>query len=87
MKTETERLRHQVKTAHGFIRGLHRRATGYGSSFSEGVVIDCENFLRDNPTPKDTTHIVITRAYLNRLMDCAKDRLRLIREARQRAKN
>jgi hypothetical protein len=82
-KTQTELLREQIRKAHGFIRGMAKRADGYGSTFSEGVLVDCENFLRDNPTPTNRTHVVITRRYLGMLMDCTKERLYLKRDRRK----
>lgn len=72
-----EFLRHKAQVAHNFIHGLQKRATDYGSGFSEGVRVDCENFQRDNPPPKPSTHIVITKGYLKRLQRCALERLKL----------
>jgi hypothetical protein len=83
---ENEFLRHQVQAAHAFIRGLHRRATGYGSTFSEGVVVDCEAFFRDNPKPRASTHTVITRRYFKRLQARALESLKLKAELRKERK-
>lgn len=82
-RTKTEFLRQKAQAAHNFIHGLQKRAEGYGSSFSEGVLVDCQNFLRDNPAPKESTHVVITRAYLKRLQKCAVERLKLKAQLRR----
>ncbi len=83
MKTETEFLRHQLEQARRFIHGMRSHANGYGSTFSEGVFVDCDTFLRDTPSPKPSTHVVITRAYLKRLQECALERLTLQRQLKQ----
>jgi hypothetical protein len=83
---ENEFLRHQVQAAHAFIRGLHKRATGYGSTFSEGVVVDCEAFFRDNPKPRKSTHEVVTRRYLKTLQSRALESLKLKAELRKERK-
>lgn len=72
-----EFLRYKAEQAHKFIYAMKKHAEGYGSSFSEGVFVDCERFLKENPAPRKSSHVVITRRYLNRLMDCAMERLQL----------
>lgn len=79
-----EFLRYKAEQAHKFIRRLKKQADGYGSTFSEGVLVDCERFLKENPAPRASTHVVVTRRYLRRLIDCAKERLQLKLELKRR---
>ncbi len=66
----------RLRKAHGFIRGLARRAENYGSSFSSDVFHDCTNFMRDNKAVREAAVIVITRERYRRLVGFQLDALR-----------
>lgn len=51
-------LAQRLANAHRFIYGQMIHAKNYGSSFSEGVFVDCERFLKDNK-PKDARSVVV----------------------------
>lgn len=57
----------RLAAAHRFIHGQMMHAKNYGSSFSEGVFVDCERFLKDNK-PKDTRSVVVVPLWRYRRM-------------------
>ena len=68
MKNEVHYLRHSLAQHRRFIEAMRKRASVYGSDFSGSVEVDCESFLRDLPALKNSTHTVITKAFLKRIM-------------------
>jgi hypothetical protein len=83
MKNREAFLEQQLRAAHQFIRAEMARAKDYGSQFSSDLYCDCEVFFRDNPPPKNSTHVVITRTYLTRLQAKAIEALKLKAAARK----
>ena len=79
MKNELHYLRHQLAQHRNFIEGLRKRATDYGSNFSEDVRTDCESFLRDQMPLKNSKHMVITRAFFQRISKRAIANMQLVR--------
>lgn len=71
MKNELHYLRHSLAQHRRFIQYMRKRASVYGSDFSGSVEVDCEAFLRDLPPLKNSTHTVITKAFLKRIMNSA----------------
>ena len=61
-------LSERLAAAHRFIYGQMRRAKDYGSSFSEGVFVDCERFLKDNKPKRESAVVVIPLWRYKRLM-------------------
>jgi hypothetical protein len=68
MKNEMHYLRESLAQHRRFIEAMRKRASIYGSDFSWSVEIDCESFLRDLPALRNSTHTVITKAFLKRII-------------------
>lgn len=61
-------LTQRLANAHRFIFAQMKRAQNYGSSFSEGVFVDCERFLKDNKPKGESSVVVIPKWRYERLM-------------------
>ena len=72
-------LSQRLANAHRFIHGQMMRAKNYGSSFSEGVFVDCERFLKDNKPKRESSVVVIPKWRYERLMQA---RIEQIKNAR-----
>lgn len=62
-------LTQRLAAAHRFIYGQMKHAENYGSSFSEGVFVDCERFLKDNKPKQADSVVVIPLWRYKRLMN------------------
>ena len=62
-------LTQRLSAAHRFIHAQMMHAKDYGSSFSEGVFVDCERFLKDNKPKAESGVVVIPLWRYKRLMD------------------
>ena len=74
-------LRHSLAQHRRFIESMRKRSSVYGSDFSGSIEVDCEAFLRDLPPLKNSTHTVITKAFLKRIMKRALANMRKERAA------
>ena len=75
-------LEARIKSDEELFHDIRMKLTAsYGSDFSGSVEVDCEAFLRDLPPLKNSTHTVITKAFLKRVMKRALANMRKERAA------
>lgn len=73
-------LSQRLANAHRFIYGQMMRAKDYGSTFSEGVFVDCERFLKDNKAKDSNSVVVIPTWQYKRLMGTRIEQIKRLRE-------